>query len=474
MSSTSYKKTILQINGGIQNQLTCNWLARIKSQLVALSALILLITHPVSAQNNEYIHQLIEQALENDPWLEQNHALEGASLSQAAVAKFWPNLNLSVDLNNVAADGFNFNQEPMSHFKLGLKQKLPRGQTNALNQRQHQQFAAAMPQLRVYREAELAMQVTTWLLSIKEAQKSIEITRLNRAVIDDLLSLVEASYKSAFGKTKQQDLIRAQLELTMNQDLQTKYQQQLDSSKAELTALINANPEQLSLEQKTKMSDITVALIPHPQLDLAAENYIKHWQLFENHPQVLALDQKIAATATQVELAEQQKKPEFVLSTSYGYRDAAPNGLKRADLFSMGVAFDLPSLKKNKTSQIVKQKSYELDAVDASRNLLIKNMFQQYQSLLTKHLSLTEREQLYTHKLIPQLQQMAESNISAYAYEGGDFTEVMRSQLASFNAQIELNQLQTEIKIISMKINLLLMQNAKQFISTLQSQGVNS
>ncbi|MGJ8663587.1 MAG: TolC family protein, partial [Marinicella sp.] len=149
-------------------------------------------------------------------------------------------------------------------------------------------------------------------------------------------------------------------------------------------------------------------------------------------------------------------------------------GLNRADLFSIGVTFDLPGFRKNKTNQLVKQKSYELDAIEAAKNKLIKNMYQQLMILLSKQKSFMDQDQLYSENLIPQYKEMAESTVTAYTYEGGDFTAVLRSQLDSLKAQVELNQLITKIKINTMKINLLLMHSSEQFKSTLKSQGARS
>ncbi len=57
-----------------------------------------------------------------------------------------------------------------------------------------------------------------------------------------------------------------------------------------------------------------------------------------------ATDQLIEAQNVDVDLARQSYKPEWSISAQYGYRDRAPNGEDRADLFSVGIGFDLPPL----------------------------------------------------------------------------------------------------------------------------------
>ncbi len=432
---------------------------------------MLFSSQQTQAQQNDVLHQLIEQSHRHDPWLQQNDHLKAAQLSQAALATTWPNMRFSVGLNNVATDGFDFNQEPMSHLKVGLTQRFTRGASRALNQQQHQQLAAARPLLAEARKAGLAKQVISQLLLLKAAQHNITLNQQNQSLTEDLLRLSEAAYKSAFGSTQQQDLIEAQLALIDQQDQRVVFEQQLASHLSNLQVLLSPS----SAEQEWLFTDHDAIPLPDiKSLVSQTETVEKHgqvWQLFTNHPSILATEQQVSAAATQVELAEEQQKPAFAVSTAYGYRADTVDHIHRADLFSVSLSFDLPNLNKNKTQQMVLHKARQLDALEAEKNQQLQQMQQSYQQLQVQHQSLLQRIELHQQQLIPQRQQLAETNLKAYTHEGGNFSTVMRSLLDATDAQITLKRLQTELALTTLELNYLLMHNSQQFIKAIRASG---
>lgn len=420
------------------------------------------------AQSGGVIQQLIEQAQRNDPWLQQNDHLQAAQLTQAALASHLPDMQFSVGINNVATDGFDFNQEAMSHLKLGLSQRFTRGSSRQLNQQQHQQQAAARPLLAEARKASLAKQVVSQLLRIKEAEDNIALNQQNQDLTADLLRWSEAAYQAAFGQTQQQDLIEAQLALVDQQDQLAVFEQQLATHLASLQVLLSPG-QNLPIPNLDELPRFSVQLL---EVDQPINNVLDPvWQLFAHHPNIQATEQQILAASTQVEVAEQQKKPAFALSTAYGYRADTIDHIHRADLFSVSLSFDLPSLNKNKTEQVVLHSAQQLDALTAEKNQQLQQMQQSFQQLQAQHQSLLRRIELYRQQLIPQRQQLAETNTKAYSHEGGDFSAVMRSQLAAAEAQITLNRLQTELALTTLEINHLLMHNSQQFTAAIQSTG---
>ncbi len=451
--------------------MSSNKLGKTPTKACGIWLFALLFSQQLHANDGSLLQHLITQSQLNDPWLRQNTHMAAAELSQAAAAGTLPNMQISVGVNNVATDGFDFNQEAMSQFKVGLSQRFPRGQSRHLNQLQLQQQAAARPYLEDARKATLAMQVTTKVLLIKEAQRNMVLNQQNNRFTTDLLRLSEAAYKSAFGQTQQQDLIRAQLELVSNEDSLVRFEQQLLTQLAELQVMLGAE------QQPTEITAALMQGMATPKIQIlqtdSVQNTKQQWLQFEQHPKILATQQQVQAAETKLQLAEQQKKPAFTVNTGYGHRAATPNGVGRADLFSVGLSFDLPMLNKHKTHQIVLHSAQQLEALRAEKDQQLQQMQQALSSQGSQLKSLLRRIELHQQQLIPQLQQLAETNVNAYSNEGGDFSEVMRSQLAAVEAQITLNGLQTQAAITTMNINYLLMQNSQQFISTINPTGTS-
>ena len=55
-------------------------------------------------------------------------------------------------------------------------------------------------------------------LDLFRVQENIELIEQNRNLFEQLSQLAEASYASGLGKTRQHDIVRAQLELTRLED----------------------------------------------------------------------------------------------------------------------------------------------------------------------------------------------------------------------------------------------------------------
>ena len=156
----------------------------------------------------------INLALANDPWLASNLARERALQAQSEMAKSLPNPRLAISAMNLPTDGFRFNQEPMTQLNLGFSQMFPRGDSLALRSQQLQQTGAEQPLLRLERQADVTSTVSQLWLDAYKAQQSIRLIDANRVLFEQLVEVTSASYASAMGRTRQQDIIRAQLELT--------------------------------------------------------------------------------------------------------------------------------------------------------------------------------------------------------------------------------------------------------------------
>ena len=66
-------------------------------------------------------------------------------------------------------------------------------------------------------------------------------------------------------------------------------------------------------------------------------------------------------------MAKQKYKPEWGVNASYGYRDDDPMGNSRADLFSVGVTFDLPLFTDNRQDKEVKSAISKTEAIKTEK-----------------------------------------------------------------------------------------------------------
>lgn len=448
---------------------------------------------PILADNTPLsFSQAITFAQQNDPWLVGNMHQQSAIQSMSRVATTLPDPKVTISLANLPTNGFDFGQEAMTQAKIGIAQMFPRGDTLAIKSQQLSIQSEAFPFQRQDREAKVAVTVGSLWLDAYRVQQSIALIETNRSLFQQLADVAEASYSSALGKTRQQDIVRAQLELTRLDDRLEKLGQQKNKYEGLLSqwltqfATVNESAEDMLL------NDIylhNLMLSQHlPQIDLLNTKLVasKHWlpaqelvHYFSNHPSVIAVDKKVSATKTGIKLAEQKYQPEWGVSASYGYRADDPMGRSRADFFSVGVTFDLPLFTENRQDQAVQSAIFNTEAVKTEKLLLLRQLLGAYSSAKGRLLSLKHRQSLYKTKLLPQIHDQAQASLTAYTNDDGDFAEVVRARIAVLNAQIDALALEVEEQKLHLELNYLFIGSIntkliKSAMTNKQSNFINS
>lgn len=422
----------------------------------------------LSVENVLSFDMAIKTAQKNDPWLTGNIHKQKALESMSIAVSTLPDPKISIGLANLPIDGFDFGQEAMTQAKIGIAQMLPRGDTLDIKSQQLRIQSEAFPFQRQDREAKVAVTVGSLWLDAYRVQQSIALIEKNRSLFEQLADIAEASYSSALGKTRQQDIVRAQLELTRLEDRLEKLGQQKNRYEGMLLQWLSKlstakDSRETSLYNELPLHDIVLSQ-QIPQIDLLNNNVVntKNWlkpealiHYFTNHPSVVAIEKKVSATKTGIELAEQKYEPEWGLSASYGYRADDPMGRSRADLFSVGVTFDLPIFTENRQDKEVQSAILKTEAVKTEKLLLLRKLLGSYSSAKGRLQRLKDRQNLYKSKLLPQIQDQAEASLTAYTNDDGDFAEVVRSRIAVLNAEIDELTIDVEEQKLNLELNYL-------------------
>jgi outer membrane protein TolC len=357
----------------------------------------------------------------------------------------------------------------MTQLKVGVSQIFARGDSLNIKNRQLQLQSQQQPFQRQDRINKVAVTVGGLWLDLYRVQQSIILIERNRSLFEQLAEVAEASYGSGLGKTRQQDIVRAQLELTRLEDKLNQLQQQDDSYQGMLGRwLIN-----FSLNSQSKLTDNNALIFKlplivseeQPKLELInhASVYSEQWlstdklsALLSFHPSVKSIDKKIAATKTGIKLAEQQYQPQWGINASYGYRADDSMGSSRADLFSIGVVFDVPLFTENRQDNEVKSAISKTESIKTEKLLLLRKLMSAFTSSKGQLIRLTERQALYQDKLLPQIHDQAEASLTAYTNDDGDFAEVVRARIAELNAEIDFLAINVQKQKIILEINYLL------------------
>ncbi|TRX55153.1 TolC family protein [Thalassomonas sp. M1454] len=427
--------------------------AKLSSKKKILFLLTAIVGFQANANNVLSFEQLIQLAHQNDPWLKGNKYKQSAVEARSTASSTLPDPQISISAMNLPTDSWDFDQEPMTQLKVGVSQMFPRGDTLTLKNAQLKIEASKFPYQRENREIQVTRQISLLWLEAYLAHKTIELINKDKSLFEQMIDITKASYSSTVGKTRQQDVIRAQLELIKLDERILIQKQKLESLSSAFYQWIysenhgTANPNIAmhniefniagSLSYFTKGYEKTINLQQLTPSELA--------HLFASHPSVLALDKQLKAAQKGVELANQQYQPQWGVNASYSYRDDSPDGMERSDFFSVGVTFDLPLFTDNRQDQEVKASIAESEAVKTEKLLVIRNMIGEVKREQSNLTSLIKQQKLYETQLLKQTHDQAEASLTAYTNDDGDFAEVVRARISELNATIAKTKIDVEL-----------------------------
>ena len=415
---------------------------------------MLMGTLPFSVLASITMQDAVKIAIAHDPWLTGNQLQEQALRVASEGVNNLPDPKLSMGLLNLPSDGFAFNQEPMTQFKLGIAQTFPRGDSLAIKQQQLSYQADQHPYQREDRKAKIQVTVSQlWLDAIK-ADQTIRLIKRDRVLFEQLVDIVKASYSSAQGNTRQQDVISAQLELARLDDRLTTVNSQRDMALTNLSEWLSPAAQLAVYETFAANTSIPTS----PELPdaftvlLQRADNIGLLQLLTQHPALLAIEQSAKAGDTAVNLAKQKYKPQWGVKASYAYRDDDQLGQSRADFFSIGITVDVPLFGYAQQDSAVAASRLTAQAIETDKRLLQQRMLAQMLSLYQQETRFGQREAGFLTAILPQIQEQADASLSAYTTDDGDFSAVMRARISQLSAQIDLIDIQIEKCKIRMQL----------------------
>lgn len=413
-----------------------------KKQLVGVCLTLMMVMFHQSllgqeTYNSLFIDQAVKIAQENDPWIDGNKHLQDATKSMSVAAGSLPDPQVSLSLTNLPTDSFSFSKEGMAQVRVGVSQMFPQGDSLNIKKKQLELQAGAFPYQREDRLAQVAVTVSNLWLDAYNAQKSIALIEQNRALFEQLAEVAMSSYSSAMGKTRQQDIIRAQLELTRLNDRVKTLQQTKDVFIERLSEWLNTQSSGYTSFEVTDI--LPTQKVSHPELT-NEKILVRDEELYTalmNHPMMKSLEQNIDANDAGVDLAKQKYKPEWGLNAAYGRRNADPFGNSRSDVLTVGVTFSVPLFTANRQDKEYSAAISKREAIKTEKWQLLRKLRAGFETSKAQLARLDERKDLFESKLLPQMAEQAEASLTAYTNDDGDFAEVVRARIAELNAQID-------------------------------------
>ena len=390
------------------------------------------------------LEQAQQLAISEDPNLKGNSYRQQALKSEQYASAYWANPQLSTSIQNLPTDGFSLDQEPMTQFKVGIKQQLPRGDVNALNYQKLAVMSRQVDTQSAARLASLKKAVSLIWLDWYYANERLALLKQEDQLLTQLMDVTESRYSQGLGKSQQSDILQVRLAQLTLEDKYTKAHQALLEARAALSEFYGAplssdmTPDNLALG----------ALLYGYTLDLSDLYRVvsdsEPFSLLQQHPEARGLQLQSDAQAKQVDIAREQTKPQWSVDASYGYRQDAQNGASRADFVSLGVQVDLPYFTKPKQDADVAAAVSRVNALKTDFRLKVNQLASQAQMLKVRLASLSKRKALYENGLTNEVEGLAQTLLSAYTADTANFSEVVQAHLRQIQVQDSLLAIHVE------------------------------
>lgn len=376
----------------------------------------------------------LERALEANPSLERVAAAASVSAERVDAAGAMEDLRFSYEASNLPVGNFNFTSTPLAGHQFWLRQKLPFPGLLSKRRNAAKRGAEASELLVEDQRFLTEAAVESAWAELGFAQQALSITLRNVALLRQLSSTAESRYR--VGSGIQQDVLRAQVELTALLQEQLRREESIARSEAQLVAL-------LDLPAATRLP-ATAALeidASRPSLGSILES------LEEKSARLKAARSRVEEARLLARTAEIEGIPDFDLGVGYRLRsDVAGDPVAGDDFISAGITLRLPVDRAKWRSRV------------AERKALVRQAEAEYREERATLVSLTRRayaelvrsgseQVLLETGLVPQARQSLESSRSGYEVGRIEFLSLLDSQVRLLGAELRLARARADKRV---------------------------
>jgi len=356
----------------------------------------------------------------NDPTLARHDARARALEQQAVSESQLPDPMVTGQLANLPVDSFALDEQAMTQLKFGVRQQFPPGRTLAMRGDLQRRMAEAERARRNRAERDILLAVRTTWFDAAWHERSAVIIDDSRASVGEQIESLSASF--ATGRMTAQDLLRAELELSLLDDQLAEHRRLADRARAGLARYIGRAAFRPLADEWPVPERL-------PERSLLRQRLV-------DHPAVAAEDAEIAAADSKVAIAEQAYKPAFALEGGYGVRT------EFTDFASIGVTLSIPLFTGNRQDRRRSAAIERRSAERFDRDAVLRALDRQLDEAWTDWTHYQRRLALYREALQVRARETAEASITTYANRQTDFAELIRSRLAELNIALKRAELE--------------------------------
>jgi len=400
-----------------------------QTMIVVLTAVV--VTNPVPARADTplTLAEAEDLALAAEPGQKALEAQAAALDERAVVAGELPDPMLRLGLNNYPIESGGFSTEGMTQGALGYRQEFPAGDTRSLSFEKFSLLSDQMTENAGARGRTVRTATQNSWLELYFLGRADELIRETRPFFSDLAEITRSLY--SVGRKNQQDVLRAELELSRLDDRLIDIERRRARARAALAEWIGPAADRPIATNFPRWATL-------PGLADLKQGLLQH-------PALLAAEAQIGASEAGVKIADERSKPNWALDIGYGYREGyLPSGEPRSDMVTVGVTVGLPFFRKKSVDSTLSAALQERSAARSSRLRLERELVRQLEAEYAQWHELSRRLELYDTQILSQARDQADAALLAYQSDVGDFADVMRAYISYLNTRIEYLRLSVD------------------------------
>jgi len=410
--------TIIMLCGAVLNAQVL--LATPEQSMAALNA--------VPVQHSSLTLQQAELiAVQRDSLSKSFKQNERAFADQSKAVDTWQDPRIKLGVQALPVDSFDFEQENMTQMVVGYQQMLPRGDSNANAAASMMAMSRTQTARAQQRERQVLMKVRQAWWDVVLQKKSIDIIQKNRSLFEEMLDISRSFYAS--GRQQQQDVVQAELEISLVDDRIERANSELIVAQANLAKWVG---------EDAMLNGVAVE-----QADLSLPGMLALSELkrrLERNPELIAMQQQVLGQQKKLDLADDQYSPQWGFDVTYGFRSGNngnnPVNPSRSDFLTAMVTLDLPIFTSNKQDKNLSAEKQRLQAVRYQQLDVNRDLLKRLNAIAGRLQKLQDRHQLYESKVLPQAKQNAEVSFSGYQSGVVNFFTLTRARVTELNTYL--------------------------------------
>jgi outer membrane protein TolC len=388
---------------------------------LVLALIIVSIGLSAFADETTPLKSLVEEALEKNPEILRAKAEWEAATKRPSQAGSLPDPIVGVGWRNVRFDRITLTEDPNSMVTFSFSQEFPFPGKLSLREQIAKEEAQAQGKLyeatlrRVI--ADLKEAYYNWFL----VDKSIEITLKNKDLLEKFLKVAEAKY--AVGKGIQQDVLKAQVEVSRFIEQLQLLEERRGIVEARIRSILNRPPDSPLVKPE---------VVEKSPFILTAEELYKLTK--EKAPLLKVKENLIDRQEEALKLAKREYYPDFALGVAPAVMGMESGGVEGAWEVTLGVKVPLYFYRKQRfgVQEAVSQLQAAREDYTSTNQSLFFNVKDQYLVAKTSENLL----KLFQEGIIPQAASSLESAITGYQVGNIDFLTLLNNLVTLFNFEI--------------------------------------